>query len=199
MNKTAEINNSLKNRSVLGEKKAINQATTLIRMGARLNLLSKLLPLSYDRLSKLYREVAHRAPAKGLIPYSEEWYMQWDKNIHATLFYSLYEHVNGGDIKDPVDRFILAYRLYLNHLNLDSNADLIEDEPPLPLMRASLLISLFRIKSLTMRSCSQCDQSFVHYAIDKSINVSCGFCFIPPRAKHGIRQRFEKENPLLNG
>lgn len=186
-----------KPRRVLDDKKAINQAIELIRMGARVSILADMLPVSHDRLSLLYREIKGSQPPKGLIPYSEGWYMRWETNIHSSLFYVLYQHVINLEVTDEIERLILSYRMYLDHLGLTEDVDLERDAPPLSLTRAWLLLNLIRIKSFEMRSCQQCQQPFLHYRANELVAISCGFCVIPARSKQTIRRQVELEEEFI--
>ena len=49
--------------------------------------------LPYERLLKLYKEVAGKSPSKGQLPFSTDWFMTWQPNIHASLFYQ-HSHVS---------------------------------------------------------------------------------------------------------
>jgi flagellar transcriptional activator FlhC len=42
--------------------------------------------LSRDRLIRLYREVTGGSPPKGMLPFSEDWYLTWGPNIHSSMF-----------------------------------------------------------------------------------------------------------------
>lgn len=76
----------MKTRSIIREGHDIQLATELIRLGARLQLLEKETELSRGRLIKLYKEINGCPPPKGMLPFSTEWFMNWEHNIHATVF-----------------------------------------------------------------------------------------------------------------
>ena len=61
---------------------------TLINLGARLQVLESETDLSYERLLRLYKEVSGKSPSKGQLPFSTDWFMTWQPNIHATLLAS---------------------------------------------------------------------------------------------------------------
>ncbi|MBA4114219.1 MAG: flagellar transcriptional regulator FlhC, partial [Verminephrobacter sp.] len=52
-------------KSVLGESKQIERAAMLIQMGARMQVLESETTLSYERLIRLYKEIAGKSPSKG--------------------------------------------------------------------------------------------------------------------------------------
>jgi flagellar transcriptional activator FlhC len=80
-------------KSVLGDSKEVERAVSLILLGARLQVLESETNLSYERLLRLYKEVAGRSPSKGQLPFSTEWFLTWQPNIHASLFQNIYEYL----------------------------------------------------------------------------------------------------------
>ena len=80
----------MRNKSVIIEAKDIGLAIELIELGARLQLLEAETNLSRERLLKLYKEVRHESPPKGMLPFSTDWFMTWQPNIHASLFMAYY-------------------------------------------------------------------------------------------------------------
>src|SRR3990172_10624423 len=78
-------------KTVVGEAQQIKIAIDLIEMGARLQLLQEETSLSRERLLKLYKEVKCESPSKGMLPYSTDWFMSWQPNIHSSLFMDIYQ------------------------------------------------------------------------------------------------------------
>ena len=70
-----------KSRTVLGEAREIRVASELIHLGARLQVLESETALSRERLLKLYKEIRHVSPPKGMLPFSTDWFMTWQPNI----------------------------------------------------------------------------------------------------------------------
>ena len=83
-----------RNKSILTEARQIERAVTLIHLGARLQVLESETDLSYERLLRLYKEVAGKSPSKGQLPFSTDWFMTWQPNIHASLFLNIHEYLN---------------------------------------------------------------------------------------------------------
>jgi flagellar transcriptional activator FlhC len=83
-----------RNKSILTEARQIERAVTLINLGARLQVLESETDLSYERLLRLYKEVAGKSPSKGQLPFSTDWFMTWQPNIHASLFLNIHEYLN---------------------------------------------------------------------------------------------------------
>ena len=84
----------MRTKSILTEASQIRRAVTLINLGARLQVLESETDLSYERLLRLYKEVAGKSPSKGQLPFSTDWFMTWQPNIHASLFLNIHEYLN---------------------------------------------------------------------------------------------------------
>ena len=90
-------------KSVLNESKQIERAAMLIGMGARMQVLESETTLSYERLIRLYKEVAGKSPSKGQLPFSTDWFLNWQENIHSSLFLNIYEYLSKGVDLDSVE------------------------------------------------------------------------------------------------
>ena len=99
-------------KSVLNESKQIERAAMLIQMGARMQVLESETTLSYERLIRLYKEIAGKSPSKGQLPFSTDWFLTWQENIHSSLFLNIYEYLSKGVDLDSVELLTKAYRLY---------------------------------------------------------------------------------------
>jgi flagellar transcriptional activator FlhC len=69
-------------KSVVSEAQEIQLAIELIKLGARLQLLESEVSLSRERLIKLYKELKGMSPPKGMLPFSTDWFLTWQPNIH---------------------------------------------------------------------------------------------------------------------
>jgi flagellar transcriptional activator FlhC len=166
-------------KSILGEAKQIDRAVELIRLGARLQVLESETDLSYERLLRLYKEVAGRSPSKGQLPFSTDWFMTWQPNIHASLFMNLHEYLNKVTELDEVDAIIKAYKLYLEHVQTQGL------EPLLSVTRAWRLVKFVDNVMLQMTPCSRCGGHFVTHAHEIAKHYVCGLCNPPARAGKG--------------
>ncbi len=92
-----------RNKSILTEARQIERAVTLIHLGARLQVLESETDLSYERLLRLYKEVSGKSPSKGQLPFSTDWFMTWQPNIHASLFLNVHEYLNKVAALDEID------------------------------------------------------------------------------------------------
>lgn len=163
-------------KSVVLEVKEIALAIELIELGARLQLLEAELSLSRDRLIRLYKEVKGESPPKGMLPFSTDWFMTWQPNVHSSLFYNTYLFMSGHGRCDSVRAIVKSYRLYLEHVRIQ------EDEPALSLTRAWTLVRYFASGLLQMTRCTRCGGRFVAHAHEPQRYYVCGLCQPPSRA-----------------
>jgi flagellar transcriptional activator FlhC len=77
-------------KSVVSEAQEIQLAIELINLGARLQLLESEVSLSRERLLKLYKELKGVSPPKGMLPFSTDWFLTWQPNIHSSLFINIH-------------------------------------------------------------------------------------------------------------
>ena len=80
-------------KSLVNEARQTQLAIDLIQHGARLQLLEAETTLSRERLLKLYKEVKGVSPPKGMLPFSTDWFISWQPNIHASLFIDIYKYL----------------------------------------------------------------------------------------------------------
>src|SRR5204863_9463786 len=101
--KTFEDETTMRTKSILTEARQIERAITLINLGARLQVLESETDLSYERLLRLYKEVSGRSPSKGQLPFSTDWFMTWQPNIHASLFLNIHAYQHKAAQIDEID------------------------------------------------------------------------------------------------
>ena len=166
-------------KSIVSEAHQITRAVTLINLGARLQVLESETDLSYERLLRLYKEVAGKSPSKGQLPFSTDWFMTWQPNIHASLFLNIHEYLNKVAEMDEIDTVIKAYQLYLEQTQ---GQDL---EALLSVTRAWRLVKFVDNGMLTLTPCSQCGGSFVTHPHEIAKHYVCGLCNPPARAGKG--------------
>ncbi len=166
-------------KSIVSEAQQIDRAVALIHLGARLQVLESETDLSYERLLRLYKEVAGRSPSKGQLPFSTDWFVTWQPNIHATLFLNLHEYLNKVTALDEVDAIIKAYKLYLEHVQSQRL------EPLLTVTRAWRLVKFVDNRMLAMTPCSKCGGHFVTHPYENAKRYVCGLCNPPARAGKG--------------
>jgi flagellar transcriptional activator FlhC len=166
-------------KSILNESREITRAVTLIDLGARLQVLESETTLSYERLLRLYKEVAGRSPSKGQLPFSTDWFLTWQENIHSSLFLNIYEYLSKSSAGDDIDMMIKAYRLYSEQVQAT------EVEPLLSFTRGWRLVKFVDAHMLTMTTCSKCGGRYVTEPYENARHYVCGLCNPPARAGKG--------------
>ncbi|MCE9639155.1 MAG: flagellar transcriptional regulator FlhC [Betaproteobacteria bacterium] len=132
--------------------------------------------LSRERLLKLYKEVKGESPPKGMLPFSTDWFISWQPNIHSSLFIDIYRYLGENAGINGIEAIIKAYRLYLEHIEINGL------ERVLSLTRAWSLVRFCEAKMLTTVPCTECGGHFVMHAMDLQKNYVCGMCNVPSRA-----------------
>ncbi|NDY89920.1 flagellar transcriptional regulator FlhC [Ideonella livida] len=166
-------------KSILDEQRQIERAVTLIKLGARLQVLESETDLSYERLLRLYKEVSGKSPSKGQLPFSTDWFMTWQPNIHASLFLNIHEYLNKTAEMEEIDTVIKAYQLYLEHVEVQ------QLEPMLSVTRAWRLVKFVDNGMLTMTRCTRCGGHYVTHPHEIAKHYICGLCNPPARAGKG--------------
>jgi flagellar transcriptional activator FlhC len=169
----------MRTKSILTEAKQISRAVTLIHLGARLQVLESETDLSYERLLRLYKEVSGKSPSKGQLPFSTDWFMTWQPNIHASLFLNIHEYLNKVAELDEIDTVIKAYQLYQEQTTAQGL------EALLSITRAWRLVKFVDNGMLTMTKCSKCGGHFVTHPHEIAKHYVCGLCCPPARAGKG--------------
>jgi flagellar transcriptional activator FlhC len=166
----------MRNKSVVTEAREIHIAVELIELGARLQLLQEETAISRERLLKLYKEVKGVSPSKGMLPYSTDWFMSWQPNIHSSLFMGIYQFLTRNAGVAGVEALIKSYRLYLEQISLSGS------EAVLSVTRAWFLVRFFDAKMLQMTTCAECGGQFVVHTHELCADYVCGICRPPSRA-----------------
>jgi len=171
----------MKNRSLVAESHEVQRAIALIQLGARLQVLETEIGLSRERLLRLYKEVAGKSPAKGMLPFSTDWFMTWQPAIHSALFFNIYSTLLKASDIARVDALIKGYRLYLEHLKVAGLPEVVS------ITRAWRLVKFFEAGMLDTAPCTECRGIFVIQKYDLKRSYVCGLCDMPARA--GISHR----------
>jgi flagellar transcriptional activator FlhC len=166
-------------KSILTETRQIERAVSLIQLGARLQVLESETDLSYERLLRLYKEVAGKSPSKGQLPFSTDWFLTWQPNIHSSLFLNTYDYLAKACDLDSIDIVIKAYRLYTEQITTCGL------EAQLSITRAWRLVKFVENRMLALTSCSCCGGKFVTEPYENARHFVCGLCRPPARAGKG--------------
>ncbi len=164
-------------KSIVNEAHEIQLAIDLVNLGARLQLLESETSLSRERLLKIYKELKGVSPPKGMLPFSTDWFVTWQPNIHASLFMNIYHYLQEhADVKG-IHAVVKAYQLYLEQIPHDEG-----EEAVLSLTRAWTLVRFFDGNMLSMIKCEVCGGMFVAHSLDLHDHFACGLCHVPSRA-----------------
>ena len=166
----------MRNKSVVTEAQQITLALELVHLGARLPVLEVETSVSRERLLKLYKEVRGKSPPKGMLPFSTDWFMKWQPNIHASLFLDIYRYLEENAGVKAIEAIVKSYRLYLEHIEMNGI------ECVMSFTRAWSLVRFVKAKMLTTVSCTQCRGQFIVDALDLHSGYVCGLCHVPSRA-----------------
>jgi flagellar transcriptional activator FlhC len=163
-------------KSIVNEAHEIKLAIELVQLGARLQVLEVETSLSRERLLRLYKEVKGVSPPKGMLPFSTDWFVTWQPNIHASLFMEIHRFLMANTKTRGIAAAIKAFKLYLEHASMDAM------EPILSFTRAWTLLRYFDSKLLGLTECSTCSGHFVVNPLDLHTDFVCGLCAPPSRA-----------------
>ena len=164
-------------KSLVSEAQQIRLAMELIQLGARLQLLELETTLLRERLLKLYKELKGVSPPKGMLPFSTDWFITWQPNIHSSIFMNTHRYLTEHAGVRGIEAVLKAYQLYLEQVRPASG-----EEPVLSLTRAWTLVRFFESKMLTFATCDKCGGHFVANSLDLHDNYVCGLCHMPSRA-----------------
>ena len=163
-------------KSVLNESKQIERAAMLIEMGARMQVLESETTLSYERLIRLYKEIAGKSPSKGQLPFSTDWFLTWLPNVHSSLFINIHRYITRNSDCSGIEAVLKSYRLYQEYLHTN------QAEAVLSFTRAWTLNRFFESRMLETAVCSGCGGHFVVHPDDLHDQYVCGLCNVPARA-----------------
>ncbi|WP_084688823.1 flagellar transcriptional regulator FlhC [Paraburkholderia oxyphila] len=175
--------------SIIDDAREVVRASALIELGARMQVLESELALPRDRLIRLYHEIKGESPPKGMLPSSADWYMTWQANIHASLFYNAYVFLKDQAGCSHLDALTKGFRLYREHCAQNRL------EMQLDLTRAWTLVRFFKGGLLQLTACRRCAGKFVIHKYDAPDGKVCAICQPPSRA--GKRAK-DKEVPAAS-
>lgn len=166
-----------KKKSVVKESEQIQLAMTMIKLGARLQLLESQTTLSRERLIKLYKELRGVSPPKGMLPFSTDWFLTWQPNIHSSIFYNIYTFMTEYAGVEGIQAILKAYSLYQQQITQDGECD-----PVLSLTRAWTLVRFIESDMLALKTCDCCGGEYIVNAYDLNHDYVCNLCHVPSRA-----------------
>jgi len=179
-------------KSIVQEAKDIHIAMELITLGARLQMLESETQLSRPKLIKLYKELRGSSPPKGMLPFSTDWYMTWEQNIHSSLFYDIFQALKKSSEAGEIVILIQAYNLYLEQC-----PPLVNELPLLTMTRAWTLVRFMNSGMLQLTPCSHCQGQFITYANHPAYGFVCSLCQPPSRALKRRKNIAELAAPVV--
>ncbi|EAR0813719.1 flagellar transcriptional regulator FlhC [Salmonella enterica] len=165
--------------SLLQELEDIQLAVELISLGARMQLLEHTVSLSRGKMTRLYKEVRGTPPPKGMLPFSADWFMIWENNVHSSLFCNIFDCIKAQVLDESsVKILVQAYRAYLKYAG---------NTETLSLTRAWILRRFVDSGILSYTPCCQCGGKFITHVGEPAYGYQCVMCHPPSRA---IKKRF---------
>lgn len=164
-------------KSILDEIRDVQIAIELISFGARIQVLETETNLSRRRLLKLYKELRGCSPPKGMLPFSADWFMSWENNIHSSMFYNIYLYLQKTEKRSSIEEMIKAYRLYLEQCPVAA-----DEKPVLGLTRAWTLLRFIDCGMIVHTKCNSCKGGFITTAEYARETFICSLCCPPSRA-----------------
>lgn len=177
-------------KSLVRDAQETQLAIEMIELGARMQMLESETGLSRERLLKLYKEIRRESPPKGMLPFSTDWFIPWQQNVHASLFMSLRGFVIRHAELQGLEATLQAFRMYREQV------ETMQLDQVLSLTRAWTLVRFFEAKMLQQTRCTCCGGEFVTHAYDPARGYVCGLCHVPARAGKG-KKTMRDEIPVV--
>jgi flagellar transcriptional activator FlhC len=111
-----------------------------------------------------------------MLPFSTDWFMTWQPNIHSSLFMNIHKHQLSIEDTTAVEALIRAYRLYREQILQLGLPEVLS------ITRAWRLTRFFDAGMLGMTACTRCEGSFVTHSFELAHQYVCGLCHMPSRA-----------------
>ena len=121
-----------------------------------------------------------------MLPFSTDWFITWQPNIHSSLFINIHKFLVDHAGATGIEAVMKAYKLYLEQMPPEAG-----EEPLLSLTRAWTLVRFFSSKMLAMATCGKCGGKFVVNCLDLNADYVCGLCHMPSRAGKTKKARDE--------
>ncbi|OCG21340.1 MULTISPECIES: flagellar transcriptional regulator FlhC [unclassified Gilliamella] len=182
----------MSDKSIIQKYKETELAIKLISLGGRIQMLESETNLSRNKLIKLYKEIQGCPPPKGLLPFSTSWFMTWEPNIHASIFYNAYAFLVKNGQNSSIQTILNAYQLYLEQCQVSH-----KDEPVLGLTRAWILVKFVERNVMQQSCCTACRGLFITHAYHPQNTFTCSLCQPPSRADKNNKTQKENDEKCL--
>jgi flagellar transcriptional activator FlhC len=117
------------------------------------------------------------SPPKGMLPFSTDWFLTWQPNIHSSLYINIYKFLVDHAGATGIQAVMKAYKLYLEQMPPEPG-----EEPLLSLTRAWTLVRFFQGGMLMLAPCSKCKGKYVVNSLDLNTitSAACATCLRAP-------------------
>jgi len=172
---TLAIDRKHKNKvPVLHELRMLKAAEEMFKRGARVPVVSALMPIKREKLMDLHVEVTGQNPITGPLPSDHSWYSSTTypmRMIQSSIVVDAYRRLKSQS-KDALEAEIIvaAYDLYLEHCKA------IKADPLITFVRTWHLIQQIRIHTLTTTKCVHCSGQYVVTVGKLNSRYECPLC-----------------------
>lgn len=143
-------------------------AVELISLGTRRQLLEHTVRLSQGKITRQYRELTGFSPLKGMLPFSADWFMVREHNVHSSLFCNIYDYMKKqAPDESAVKALIPVYRTYLKYAG---------NTKMLSLTQAWILKRFVDSGMLSFTPYCECDGKFITHAGEPAYGYRCVMC-----------------------
>lgn len=142
----------------LDEANQIIVANQLIKLGARIAVVTNMTRIPAKKLRRLYREWTDKDPVPGHLPSDASFYTQdLIKSLHSSVFLALYRYYTTLKPIDTIgpELLIQTYRAYLAHFDIE-----IEDAV-IDINRAWYMLRAYRSGFIVSQTCRWCKSNYV--------------------------------------
>lgn len=159
---------------VLLEVRMLKAAEEMFKRGARVPVVSALMPIKREKLMKLHVEVTGQNPITGPLPSDHSWYSSTTypmRMVQSSIVVDAYRKLKKSS-KESLEAEIIvaAYDLYVEHCNA------IKAEPLITFVRTWHLIQQIRINSLATTKCIHCEGNYVVNVGKLHSKYECPLC-----------------------
>lgn len=159
---------------VLLEMRMLKLAEEMFKRGARIPIVTALMPLKRDRLTKLHIEVTGQSPITGPLPSDHAWYSSTTypmRMVQSSIVIDCYRKLKEkSKTALEAEIIIAAYDLYMEHCKA------IKAEPLITFVRTWHLIQQVRINTLTTTKCQHCTGKYVVLVGKLHSKYECPLC-----------------------
>jgi len=143
-----------KQGDILGLKTKLDLAMRLIEKEVRPSIVTAVCQISRKSTLQLYKEIHHRGPCAGLLPYDQDWIVKSPVNcLHASIYFNIFQKLSNNTEACKGEIYLGAYLLYEQTL---------KDQPTiLNINRAWHVGQQISMKTISGVTCNRCHSTHV--------------------------------------